>query len=188
MKFEANFIDEAFDKISSTEYGKIVAEEGKLTKAKNSVNIDSWNIGSFPLSLIDDFEYTLDTLLSKIAEKTELERFVYGDGFYKLILDPAKPHILLKKVSAKDPHHDDPVIKPGEKVSVNITEEDIVEKLTEVTENEHSAELLKTYYDMVKKYLKNGDTVATPLGTLTKTQSLVVGEGDITTFVYSKKL
>lgn len=188
LTFNKDKAKHAFKELVSTEYGSNANEYAGLTLENNKISIDTINLGSYPLMFLQEFHDKLNTLIPDLSEKAYLEFYCYNDGYYKLTLDPTKSELVMTRIKSEDPHADDDVIKPGEEISIQYSEEDVLEELKDVLPNNSCAKVLDSYFDIVKKLLKRGDRVVTPLGILTKTKSQVVGEGDITVFYYSKEL
>ncbi len=188
LKFKPAKAKNAFEQLISTEYGGFANEDGKIQVEGDQIDINTIDLGSFPLLNLTEFHDKLTTLLSDLAEKCELEHYCYNDGYYKITLDPNKEKLLMKWLKSNDPHENDPVSQPGEEVSIGFSQENILEELEEVLPGVDSKKVLDAYYKILWKFLKRGDRVNTPLGTLIKTKSLVEGQGDITVFYWSEEL
>lgn len=187
IKFKKGKAEDCFKKLVSSEYGKLASEDGSLKQEGDKISIDTVGGGSYPLSYLTDFEDELKGCLGDLARETTLGRFCYGDGYYKLTLKPGARDLVSKKVSDEDPN--EVTLKKGEG-AVPYSFTDLVEMLEEKVSKDDSLEvMLEKYYEVVKKLLKEGNIVHTPLGSMISMKSQAPGSDDIiATFSYSNPL
>ncbi len=179
--------EEFLNALTEAGYAKLAMDSGDIRMGKDTVTIDTVGGGSYPLSFLKDFEDKLQSCSHLLDGKSEIEHYLFNDGYYKITLDPESANLIKKKVSKEDPYEGGKKTASLEKASATYNLDDLIEVLeSKLDGDEDAGEIVKQHYEIIKKWIRDGDVVHTPLGSLCRGHTS--HKEAITTFMFSEPL
>ena len=187
IRLRKNRVKEFLDTLTETEYAKEAVDNGEIQVEGDTVTIDTVSGGSYPLSFLKDFEDKLQSCSHLFEGMSEIEHYLFNDGYYKITLDPKSKNLIKKKLSKEDPYKDGKKPTSSEEASATYDLDDLVEVLeSRLDESEDAEEIIRQHYEIIKKWIKEGNVVHTPLGSLCR--GYTSHKEPITTFMFSELL